>query len=164
GSTIRACGRHSQLAEVSGRRAAEWTAGPQCADGCAPCRGHPHPARSHGIAFGSAVPVNRRAPPGDRSSRCRMRATADALGNERSRNRGGDCGDQPDIRPRAIRNSQAAMSGQLSLNLKRLEAEAIAIMRETAAEFRKPVLLYLIGKDSSVNVDTTWKFRDMIAF
>ena len=37
-------------------------------------------------------------------------------------------------------------------------------MRETAAEFRKPILLYLIGKDSSVNVDTTWKFRDMIAF
>ena len=93
-----------------------------------------------------------------------MRATADALGNERSRNRRGDCGNQPDIRPRAIRNSQAAMSGPLSPNLKRLEAEAIAIMRETAAEFRKPVLLYLIGKDSSVNVDTTWKFRDMIAF
>ena len=56
------------------------------------------------------------------------------------------------------------MSGQLSPNLKRLEAGAIAIMRETAAEFRKPILLYLIGKDSSVNVDTTWKFRDMIAF
>ena len=56
------------------------------------------------------------------------------------------------------------MSGQLSPNLERLEVGAIAIMRETAAEFRKPVLLYLIGKDSSVNVDTTWKFRDMIAF
>ena len=46
------------------------------------------------------------------------------------------------------------MSGQLSPNLKRLEAEAIAVLRETAAEFRKPVLLYLIGR----------KFRDMIAF
>ena len=46
------------------------------------------------------------------------------------------------------------MSGQLSPNLERLEVGAIAIMRETAAEFRKPVLLYLIGR----------KFRDMIAF
>jgi sulfate adenylyltransferase subunit 2 len=42
------------------------------------------------------------------------------------------------------------MSGQLSPNLKRLEAEAIAVLRETAAEFRKPVLLYSIGKDSGV--------------
>jgi sulfate adenylyltransferase subunit 2 len=68
-------------------------------------------------------------------------------------------------------------------NLARLEAEAIHILRETAAEFRKPVLLYSIGKDSSVllhltlkafypakppfallHVDTTWKFREMIAF
>jgi sulfate adenylyltransferase subunit 2 len=71
----------------------------------------------------------------------------------------------------------------LPLRLRQLEAEAIAIMRETAAEFRKPVLLYSIGKDSGVmlhialkaffpakppfpllHVDTTWKFGDMIAF
>jgi sulfate adenylyltransferase subunit 2 len=71
----------------------------------------------------------------------------------------------------------------LSPQLKRLEAEAIGIMREVAAEFRRPVLLYSIGKDSSVmlhialkafypakppfpllHVDTRWKFRDMIAF
>jgi len=71
----------------------------------------------------------------------------------------------------------------LSIHLRRLEAEAIGILRETAAEFRKPVLLYSIGKDSSVllhlalkafypakppfpllHVDTTWKFREMIAF
>src|SRR5205085_6557194 len=70
-----------------------------------------------------------------------------------------------------------------SLHLRRLEAESIAILREVAAEFRRPVLLYSIGKDSSVllhltlkafypakppfpllHVDTTWKFRDMIAF
>jgi sulfate adenylyltransferase subunit 2 len=63
------------------------------------------------------------------------------------------------------------------------EAEAIAILREVAAEFRNPVLLYSIGKDSSVllhlarkafhpgkpplpllHVDTTWKFREMIEF
>src|SRR5918992_3903151 len=68
-------------------------------------------------------------------------------------------------------------------HLKRLEAEAIHILREVAAEFRAPVMLYSIGKDSSVllhlamkafspskppfpllHVDTTWKFRDMIAF
>src|ERR1700733_2829086 len=69
----------------------------------------------------------------------------------------------------------------MSLNLKRLEAESIGIMREVAAEFRNPVMLYSIGKDSGVmlhlamkafypskppfpllHVDTTWKFRDMI--
>ena len=68
-------------------------------------------------------------------------------------------------------------------HLRRLEAESVYIMREVAAEFRKPVLLYSIGKDSSVllhlamkafypgkppfpllHVDTTWKFREMIAF
>ncbi len=64
-----------------------------------------------------------------------------------------------------------------------LEAESIHIFREAGAQFRKPVLLYSIGKDSTVllhlarkaffpaklpfpllHVDTTWKFRDMIAF
>src|SRR6201989_1089980 len=68
-------------------------------------------------------------------------------------------------------------------HLERLEAESIYIMREVAAEFRNPVMLYSIGKDSSVmlhlamkafypgkppfpllHVDTTWKFREMIAF
>ena len=68
-------------------------------------------------------------------------------------------------------------------DLRRLEAEAIYIFREVAAEFRKPVLLYSIGKDSSVllhlarkaffpsplpfpllHIDTTWKFREMIRF
>lgn len=68
-------------------------------------------------------------------------------------------------------------------HLQRLEAESIHIMREVAAQFRKPVMLYSVGKDSSVllhlamkafhpsrppfpllHVDTTWKFREMIAF
>ncbi len=68
-------------------------------------------------------------------------------------------------------------------HLQALEAESIHIMREVAAEARKPVMLYSIGKDSAVmlhlalkafypskppfpllHVDTTWKFRDMIAF
>ena len=68
-------------------------------------------------------------------------------------------------------------------HLRRLEAEAIEIMRDVVAEFKNPVMLYSIGKDSSVmlhlaikafhpaplpfpllHVDTTWKFRDMIAF
>jgi sulfate adenylyltransferase subunit 2 len=67
--------------------------------------------------------------------------------------------------------------------LKRLENESIFILRETAAEFRNPVLLYSIGKDSSVmlhlamkafypskppfplmHIDTTWKFKEMISF
>ena len=67
--------------------------------------------------------------------------------------------------------------------LDRLEAESLHILREVAAECRQPVLLYSIGKDSSVllhlllkafapalpplpllHVDTTWKFREMIAF
>ena len=69
------------------------------------------------------------------------------------------------------------------IRLRRLEAEAIYIMREAAAEFENPVMLYSVGKDSSVmlhiaqkafypakapfpllHVDTTWKFREMIAF
>jgi len=68
-------------------------------------------------------------------------------------------------------------------HLDRLEAESIFILREVAAEFRNPVMLYSIGKDSSVllhlllkafapakppipllHVDTGWKFREMIAF
>jgi sulfate adenylyltransferase subunit 2 len=72
---------------------------------------------------------------------------------------------------------------RLPPHLRRLEAEAIHIMREVAAEFRNPVMLYSIGKDSSamlhvalkafypgklpfplLHVDTTWKFREMIAF
>ena len=68
-------------------------------------------------------------------------------------------------------------------HLDRLEAEAIYIMREVVAECENPVMLYSIGKDSSVmlhlakkafypelppfpflHIDTTWKFREMIAF
>ena len=68
-------------------------------------------------------------------------------------------------------------------HLKQLEAESIYIIREVVAEFENPVMLYSIGKDSSVllhlarkaffpgplpfpllHVDTTWKFREMIAF
>ncbi len=68
-------------------------------------------------------------------------------------------------------------------HLKRLEAESIEIFREVASTFQKPVMLYSIGKDSSVllhlalkafypaklpfpllHVDTTWKFQEMIEF
>lgn len=68
-------------------------------------------------------------------------------------------------------------------HLKQLEAESIHIIREVAAEFERPVMLYSIGKDSAVmlhlamkafypgkppfplmHVDTTWKFREMIQF
>ena len=68
-------------------------------------------------------------------------------------------------------------------HLQRLEAEAIFIMREVVANFERPVMLYSIGKDSSVmlhlarkaffpapppfpflHIDTTWKFREMVRF
>jgi sulfate adenylyltransferase subunit 2 len=68
-------------------------------------------------------------------------------------------------------------------HLKQLEAESIGIIREVVAEFERPVMMYSIGKDSTVmlhlarkafhpgtlpfpllHVDTTWKFRDMITF
>jgi len=73
--------------------------------------------------------------------------------------------------------------GNSSRHLKQLESESIHIIREVAAECEKPVMLYSIGKDSSVllhlarkafypapppfplmHIDTTWKFREMIEF
>src|SRR6266850_1383430 len=79
-------------------------------------------------------------------------------------------------------DSQTLGSRRLT-HLQRLEAESIHVMREVAAEFANPVMLYSVGKDSSVllhlamkafypskppfpllHVDTTWKFREMIAF
>src|SRR3990172_3253322 len=75
------------------------------------------------------------------------------------------------------------MSSYSLTHLKQLEAESIYIIREVAAEFENPVMLYSIGKDSSVmvrlaekafypgkppfplmHVDTTWKFHEMIEF
>ncbi len=75
------------------------------------------------------------------------------------------------------------MSSYTLTHLKQLEAESIHIIREVAAEFNNPVMLYSIGKDSSVmvqlalkafypakppfplmHIDTTWKFREMIEF
>jgi len=81
----------------------------------------------------------------------------------------------------ALVTSAAADRRPLSAHLKRLEAESIEIIREVAAAFDNPVMLYSIGKDSGVmlhlaakafypgkipfpllHVDTTWKFADMI--
>ncbi|CBA16778.1 sulfate adenylyltransferase subunit CysD [Xanthomonas albilineans] len=75
------------------------------------------------------------------------------------------------------------MSACVLSHLDRLEAESLHILREVVAEFRNPLLLYSVGKDSSVllhlllkafapapppmpllHVDTRWKFREMIAF
>ena len=75
------------------------------------------------------------------------------------------------------------MSDYRLTHLKELEAESIHIIREVAAEFDNPVMMYSIGKDSTVmlhlarkafhpgklpfplmHVDTTWKFQEMIAF
>lgn len=71
----------------------------------------------------------------------------------------------------------------MNTHLRQLESESIHIIREVAAEFQNPVMLYSIGKDSSVmlrlalkafyparppfpllHIDTTWKFREMISF
>jgi sulfate adenylyltransferase subunit 2 len=100
------------------------------------------------------------------------------------------------LRPMAVANRPARpdttanwphrigkMSDYNLTHLKQLEAESIHIIREVIAEFKKPVMLYSIGKDSAVlvhlalkafypakppfpllHVDTTWKFREMIAF
>ncbi|WP_338322687.1 sulfate adenylyltransferase subunit CysD [Ferruginivarius sediminum] len=76
-----------------------------------------------------------------------------------------------------------ALTAERLTHLERLEAESIHIMREVAAQFRNPVMMYSIGKDSSVmlhlalkafypskppfpllHVDTTWKFREMVEF
>ena len=75
------------------------------------------------------------------------------------------------------------MSSYSLTHLKQLEAESIHIIREVASEFNNPVMLYSVGKDSSVmvqlalkafypakppfplmHVDTTWKFSEMITF
>jgi sulfate adenylyltransferase subunit 2 len=75
------------------------------------------------------------------------------------------------------------MAGYQITHLKQLESESIRVIREVAAEFERPVMMYSIGKDSTVllhlarkafypgrvpfpllHVDTTWKFREMIAF
>ncbi|WP_333677117.1 sulfate adenylyltransferase subunit CysD [Dyella sp.] len=86
-----------------------------------------------------------------------------------------------------IRQDEKSSIKQIENNtlshLSGLEAESIHILREVVASFRRPVMLYSIGKDSSVllhllykafypasppipllHVDTTWKFREMIAF
>ena len=79
--------------------------------------------------------------------------------------------------------TRPARKKPLPAHLQRLEAESIFIMREVAAGFENPVMLYSIGKDSSVmlhlamkafwpsrppfpfmHVDTTWKFREMVQF
>src|SRR5689334_15177793 len=93
-----------------------------------------------------------------------------------------------EVAPRSVAPGGSAAEGIVGRgrgaprHLRWLEAEAIAIVREVAAEFRNPVLMYSIGKDSSVllhlarkafhpgkppfpmlHIDTTWKFREMIA-
>ena len=84
---------------------------------------------------------------------------------------------------RAAPDSSGKLGERRLTHLKQLEAESIHIMREVVAEAEKPVMLYSIGKDSSVmvhlamkafypgrppfpllHVDTTWKFREMIEF
>ena len=87
------------------------------------------------------------------------------------------------IAPMKPLSTITASEMRLPRHLRRLQSESIEIMREVVAEFKKPVMLYSIGKDSSVmlhlaikafypaplpfpllHVDTTWKFREMILF
>ena len=95
-----------------------------------------------------------------------------------------DCGYlRPPGLPGILRQKRLPMTAETLPHLRRLEAEAIFIMREVVANFEQPVMLYSIGKDSSVmlhlalkafypapppfpllHVDTTWKFREMIRF
>src|ERR1043165_7866336 len=75
------------------------------------------------------------------------------------------------------------MEARRLTHLRQLEAESIHVIREVAAEFENPVMMYSIGKDSSVmarlalkafhpgrppfpfwHIDTTWKFKEMIQF
>jgi sulfate adenylyltransferase subunit 2 len=89
---------------------------------------------------------------------------------------------QPDGQPNAAAN-RSPRSAPLSPHLARLEAESIHILREVAAEFRNPVMLYSIGKDSTVmlhlalkafwparppfpllHIDSLWEFQAMGAF
>lgn len=84
--------------------------------------------------------------------------------------------------PTSAPSPEELLSLRLS-HLRQLEAESIHILREVVAEFERPVMLYSIGKDSSVmvhlarkafhrgklpfpllHIDTTWKFREMIEF
>src|SRR5450759_361608 len=80
-------------------------------------------------------------------------------------------------------HNRLLMTDHKLTHLKELEAESIHIIREVAAEFERPVMLYSVGKDSAVmlhltmkaffpgkppfpmmHVDTTWKFKEMIEF
>ena len=126
----------------------------------------------------------RRASPRSAASPARApsgpaKTSAPAAGGGRTRTaRNAGCTTGPRHAGRSAPHDRAAHR-----HLDLLEAESIHIFREAAAQFRKPVLLYSIGKDSTVllhlarkafwpdklpfpllHVDTTWKFRDMIAF
>jgi sulfate adenylyltransferase subunit 2 len=90
---------------------------------------------------------------------------------------------EPLIRRYAAQGDDAPRGRRLSAHLRRLEAESVGIIREVVAEFRNPVFLYSIGKDSTVmlhlarkafypapppfpflHIATTWDFGDMIRF
>ena len=94
-----------------------------------------------------------------------------------------DCIERQALSATTLRTREPAVRQAGLSHLQRLEADSIHILREVVAESENPVLLYSIGKDSSVllhlaqkaffparppfpvlHVDTTWKFRDMIAF
>ncbi|CAN5217634.1 sulfate adenylyltransferase subunit CysD [soil metagenome] len=90
--------------------------------------------------------------------------------------------DHPAVPDQTASADPTPTTGRLT-HLQQLEAEAIHVMREVVAQFERPVMMYSIGKDSSVmlhlarkafhpgrlpfpllHIDTTWKFREMITF
>lgn len=87
------------------------------------------------------------------------------------------------LQPSDAQSIRAGVTRERLTHLQQLEAESIHIIREVAAEFENPVMMYSIGKDSSVmlhlarkafypgkipfpmlHVDTNWKFKEMIKF
>jgi sulfate adenylyltransferase subunit 2 len=128
----------------------------------------PEPAGTADVAFAPPEPppaAARTAPP---------RAVADAFSQQVAH-----LMSQPATAPVSPRDSKPSLR---LTHLQRLEAESLNILREAAAECERPVLLYSMGKDSAVllhlamkaffpakppfpllHIDTTWKFRDMIA-
>jgi sulfate adenylyltransferase subunit 2 len=117
------------------------------------------------------------------AGRCRQRSLdrARGLGQNRRRTRWRARGGAGFIAPGDLESLVTTV--ETIASLRALEAQSIRIMREVAGEFARPVMLYSIGKDSSVmlhlamkafypsrppfpllHVDTTWKFREMIQF
>ncbi len=134
------------------------------------------PLHAQGFPSIGCQPCTRAVRPGEdiRAGRC---------GGSSRTARNAACTIRPSEKPHAPSAARKPPHEPPAIASRLLEAESIHIFREAAAQFRRPVLLYSIGKDSTVllhlarkafyparppfpllHIDTTWKFRDMIAF